>query len=449
MDLTFSPEDEAFRQEVRQFLAETLPANLARRVRLGQHLGKSETEAWQATLNAPAGPRPIGRRLWRPGWSVTQRFICDAGHPGACAARRPVRPRRCGARPDEVRHRGAEALLAAAHPGRQRLVVPGLSRSPAPAPISPRSRRRPMRDGDHYVVNGQKTWTTLGQHADMMLLPGAHRPEGAQAQEGISFLLVDMKTPGLTVRPIITARRRPRGQRGLLRQCAGPGREPASARRTRAGPTPSTCSTTSAPTSPWSALGGGARRAQDVAPRRRRAGRPLAEDPFFAARWPARDRAGEHRRSPTCAWLDAAVAHGAAPTAESSMLKISRHRDPPADPAIPAAAPPGPYAQPICLEALAEGYNGEPVGQAFALGPFVASHIFQLLASSRSSAASNEVQREIITKAQYWSCCREKKMDFSLGQDRRMWCDMLARYLSVPLWLRAGASEIAGTPARL
>ena len=61
---------------------------------------------------------------------------------------------------------------------------------------------RRAREGDHYVVNGQKTWTTLGQHADLIFCLVRTDPRRKQ-QEGISFLLIDMKTPGVTVRPII------------------------------------------------------------------------------------------------------------------------------------------------------------------------------------------------------------------------------------------------------
>ncbi|WP_187491301.1 acyl-CoA dehydrogenase family protein, partial [Pantoea agglomerans] len=63
-------------------------------------------------------------------------------------------------------------------------------------------RTRAERHGDHYVVNGQKTWTTLGQYADMMFCLVRTDP-AAKKQEGISFLLIDMKTPGITVRPIV------------------------------------------------------------------------------------------------------------------------------------------------------------------------------------------------------------------------------------------------------
>jgi len=64
-------------------------------------------------------------------------------------------------------------------------------------------KTRAVRDGDHYVVNGHKIWTTLAQFADWMFCLVRTDPD-AKAQEGISFLLIDMKTPGITVRPIIT-----------------------------------------------------------------------------------------------------------------------------------------------------------------------------------------------------------------------------------------------------
>src|SRR5205085_6466434 len=59
-----------------------------------------------------------------------------------------------------------------------------------------------VRDGDHYIVNGQKTWTTLAQHANMIFCLVRTEP-GVRKQEGISFLLIDMRSPGVTVRPII------------------------------------------------------------------------------------------------------------------------------------------------------------------------------------------------------------------------------------------------------
>ena len=65
-------------------------------------------------------------------------------------------------------------------------------------------KTRAERQGDHYVVNGQKTWTTLGQYADWIFCLVRTDPNAPKQQQGISFLLIDMKTPGITVRPIIT-----------------------------------------------------------------------------------------------------------------------------------------------------------------------------------------------------------------------------------------------------
>ena len=82
-------------------------------------------------------------------------------------------------------------------------MVPGLLR--ARRGLRPRlgQDHGAQREGDHYVVNGQKTWTTLGQHANMIFCL-VRTDEDAKKQEGISFLLIDMKSPGVEVRPIIT-----------------------------------------------------------------------------------------------------------------------------------------------------------------------------------------------------------------------------------------------------
>ena len=111
-------------------------------------------------------------------------------------------------------------------------------------------KTRAERQGDHYIVNGQKTWNTHGQWADMMLLPGAHRPASGKKQEGISFLLIDMHTPGVTVRPIITLDGEHEVNEVWFENVEGAGGEPGRRRRAGAGPTPSSCCRTSAPASP-------------------------------------------------------------------------------------------------------------------------------------------------------------------------------------------------------
>ena len=86
-------------------------------------------------------------------------------------------------------------------------------------------RTSAVRDGDHYVVNGQKTWNTLGQYADWIFCLVRTSTEG-RPQQGISFLLIDMKTPGGERAPDRHARRRARDQRDLLRERARAGRQP-------------------------------------------------------------------------------------------------------------------------------------------------------------------------------------------------------------------------------
>ena len=128
-----------------------------------------------------------------------------------------------------LRHRGAEAALPARRPPTSTSGGARASPSPTPAPTSPSLRTTAVRDGDDWVVNGQKTWTTLGA-----LWPtGSSRlvrtdPE-ATKQAGISFLLIDLETPGVTVRPIRLVDGEPRGQRGLLRRRPG-ARRPAGRR---------------------------------------------------------------------------------------------------------------------------------------------------------------------------------------------------------------------------
>ena len=107
-------------------------------------------------------------------------------------------------------------------------------------------RTTAVRRGDHYVVNGQKTWTTLAHMADWIFCLVRTDPDRERKQqEGISFLLIDLKTPGITVRPLVADGRRPRGERSLLRRgrrAGGPARR---TRRAEAGRSPSSCSATS------------------------------------------------------------------------------------------------------------------------------------------------------------------------------------------------------------
>jgi alkylation response protein AidB-like acyl-CoA dehydrogenase len=257
-----------------------------------------------------------------------------------------------------------------------------------------------VRDGDHYVVNGQKTWTTLGQHANMIFCLVRTDP-AAKKQSGISFLLVDMTSPGVEIRPIITLDgahevnevfftdvRVPvenlvgdenRGwdcAKYLLTyertNIAGVGFSVAALERVKA-----------------------------VAARVRRNGRPLASDPLFAARL-ARVEIDLENMKTTNLRVIAAVAGGGVPGAESSMLKIRGTVIRQELTALMRRAM-GPHARPFVSDAL----DGGPfIGQDGASrdGPAVPPEAATAASSYFNNrklsifGGSNEIQRNIISK---------------------------------------------------
>ena len=208
MDLSFTREEEAFRTEVRDFLAAKLPDRLSDKVRNGRHLSKADMEEWHAMLNERgwlANHWP--ERHGGPGWSAVQKFIFE----NECALAHAPRIVPFGVNmlgPVLIKY-GSEAqqrhwlprILDGSDWWCQGYSEPGAGSDLAA--VKTTAVRGSDADGDHYIVNGQKTWTTLGQHADMIFCLVRTNRE-AKKQEGISFLLVDMKSPGVEVRPIIT-----------------------------------------------------------------------------------------------------------------------------------------------------------------------------------------------------------------------------------------------------
>jgi alkylation response protein AidB-like acyl-CoA dehydrogenase len=204
MDLSFSAEDEAFRSEVRAFLAEA-------KSRLPEKLGPPELATrtredymtWHKLLYrrgwvAPAWPRQYGGT----GWSITQRFIFQQE---AAAADMPgtlpfglgmVGPVIYTFGDDAQKQKFLPRILSGEDWWCQGYSEPGAGSDLASL------KMRAVRDGDVYVVNGQKTWTTLAQYADWIFCL-VRTDVKVKQQEGISFLLIDMKSPGITVKPII------------------------------------------------------------------------------------------------------------------------------------------------------------------------------------------------------------------------------------------------------
>jgi len=207
MDLTFTPEEEAFRAEVRSFIDENLPKALKGK-RRNEYTSREDYLAWHKVLYkkgwiAPLWPKEYGGT----GWNVTQRFIFNE----ECAkAETPmvlpfgvamVGPVIYTFANDEQKKKYLPRILSGEDWWCQGYSEPGAGSDLASL------KTRAVREGDHYIVNGQKTWTTLAQFADWifcLVRTDLGRDSGTtKIQEGITFLLIDMKTPGISVKPII------------------------------------------------------------------------------------------------------------------------------------------------------------------------------------------------------------------------------------------------------
>jgi alkylation response protein AidB-like acyl-CoA dehydrogenase len=203
MDLNYSPEELAFRDEVRGWLKDNLPADLRRKGTDGEHYTKEDLLRWHKILAKKGWVAPAWPQEWGgPGWDVTRRFIFEeecglSGTPPIVAFGIVM----CG-----------QVLLKFGSDAQKKQHLPGIYNGdvfwvqgysePGSGSDLASLKTRAERRGDHYVVNGQKIWTTLGQYGDWIFC--LVRTDGeAKKQEGISFLLIDMKTPGITVRPLI------------------------------------------------------------------------------------------------------------------------------------------------------------------------------------------------------------------------------------------------------
>ena len=204
MHLDFSPEDMAFQREVRAFIAENYPASLRGKQDEGDELGKEDFLSWHRVLAkkgwvAPAWPVEFGGT----GWTATQKYIWSEETASAdCIRLMPfglamVGPVIYTFGTPEQKARFLPGILSGDDWWCQGYSEPGSGSDLASL------RTKAVLEGNEYVVNGQKTWTTMAQHADWGFFLVRTDPD-AKAQEGISFLLIDMKSPGITVRPIIT-----------------------------------------------------------------------------------------------------------------------------------------------------------------------------------------------------------------------------------------------------
>ena len=204
MELRFSDAEVKFRQEVRDFLAAELPDATRQHLVSGKSPTKQMVVEWQRKLNkkgwaAPEWPTEYGG----PGWTPAQKYIFRE-ELQMWPAPMPLgfNINMCGPvviqfGTKEQKERFLPRMLNLDDWWCQGFSEPGAGSDLAGL------KTKAVLEGDHWVINGQKTWTTLAQHADWIFVLARTDP-AAKKQEGISFFLVDMKTPGITVRPIIT-----------------------------------------------------------------------------------------------------------------------------------------------------------------------------------------------------------------------------------------------------
>lgn len=202
MNFEYTPEEQAFRDEVRRFLKQHLPKELSDKVLQNKRQNRDDWVAWHAILHkqgwsAPSWPKQFGG----PGWTAIQQHIFDeecaeAGAPALLPfGVRMVAP--------VIQHFGNRQqheyflpkILSGEHWWCQGYSEPGSG-----SDLASLKTRAELR-GDKYIVNGQKTWNTYGHFANWIFCLVRTNTEVRQ-QEGISFLLIDMQTPGITVRPI-------------------------------------------------------------------------------------------------------------------------------------------------------------------------------------------------------------------------------------------------------
>lgn len=203
MDLAFTPEEQKFREDIRAWVQENLPREISHKVHNALRLTRDDLQRWA---------RILGRKGWLgygwpqqfggPGWTAVQKHLFEEETALAGA------PRIVPFGPVMV----APVIMTFGSPEQQKRFLPGIASGevwwsqgysePGSGSDLASLKTRAERKGDKYIVNGQKTWTTLAQHGDWIFCLVRTSTEG-KPQTGISFLLIDMKSPGVTVRPII------------------------------------------------------------------------------------------------------------------------------------------------------------------------------------------------------------------------------------------------------
>jgi alkylation response protein AidB-like acyl-CoA dehydrogenase len=202
MDLTFTPEEQKFREEIRAWVRANLPREISHKVHNSLRLTREDMQGWARILGKQGWlgygwPKEFGG----PGWNAVQKHLFEE----ECAL--AGAPRIIPFGPVMV----APVIMAFGNPEQQKRFLPGIASGevwwsqgysePGSGSDLASVKCRAERKGDKFIVNGQKTWTTLAQYGDWIFCLVRTSTEG-KPQTGISFLLIDMKSPGVSVRPI-------------------------------------------------------------------------------------------------------------------------------------------------------------------------------------------------------------------------------------------------------
>ncbi|MDM0069497.1 acyl-CoA dehydrogenase family protein [Variovorax sp. J31P207] len=202
MDLSFTPEEQKFREDIRAWVKENLPQDISHKVHNALELTRDDLQRWAKILGKKGWlgygwPKEFGG----PGWTAVEKHLFEEEAALAGA------PRIIPFGPVMV----APVIMAYGNPEQQKRFLPGIASGevwwsqgysePGSGSDLASVKTKAERQGDKYIVNGQKTWTTLGQYGEWIFCLVRTSNEG-KPQTGISFLLVDMKSKGVTVRPI-------------------------------------------------------------------------------------------------------------------------------------------------------------------------------------------------------------------------------------------------------
>ena len=397
MRLEFTEEEQAFRDEVRAFLREQLPPAISEKVLNGYELGREDYLSWQRRLHE----RGWGGMGWPvqfggPGWNSVQQYIFEeesalAGSPRLIPfGTKMVAP----------------VLMAFGNAAQQQRFLPKISSGeewwcqgysePGAGSDLASLKTRATRDGDFYVVNGQKTWNTLGQYADWIFCLVRTDPSAKQ-QSGISFLLIDMKSPGITVRPIALLDGRHEVNeiwfddvRVPLQNRVGEENKGWTYAKFLLGHERTNIAGIGIAKREL-------RRLKAIATSERKGGRALIEDPLFAAHV-AQVEIDLWALEITNLRVLSAERNAKAPGPEASILKI-RGTEIAQRISELAMRAVGPYALPFRREALEAGWQAPPESEAS--GPRYAASLAAAYMNQRKLSifgGTNEIQKNIISK---------------------------------------------------